>query len=84
MDTAISFQNVNLRVKWPNDIYYGSSIKLGGVIVKSTMLHDVCIASIGESAVVVHLDSHSWNITSSAYSIEMFDIFVSHLPTFSL
>ena len=45
--TIAGLQDVNLTVKWPNDIYFGSSTKLGGVIVKSTILHDICIASIG-------------------------------------
>ncbi|XP_076815831.1 biotin--protein ligase-like [Clavelina lepadiformis] len=40
-------ENVDLRVKWPNDIYFGTSIKLGGVMVKSTVIGDSCIASIG-------------------------------------
>nr|CAB3253290.1 biotin--protein ligase [Phallusia mammillata] len=40
-------QEVNIGVKWPNDIYFGSEIKLGGVVVKSTMFKNNCIASIG-------------------------------------
>nr|XP_018669443.2 biotin--protein ligase isoform X2 [Ciona intestinalis] len=40
-------QDVELRIKWPNDIYYGKHVKLGGVVVQSTMLNNMCYASIG-------------------------------------
>nr|XP_002732728.1 PREDICTED: biotin--protein ligase-like [Saccoglossus kowalevskii] len=30
------YEGIDLRLKWPNDIYYGSEMKLGGVIVNST------------------------------------------------
>lgn len=39
--------SIDLRVKWPNDIYYGTDVKIGGVIVKSTIFRDQCIATIG-------------------------------------
>uniref|UniRef100_A0A3Q4GH33 Holocarboxylase synthetase (biotin-(proprionyl-CoA-carboxylase (ATP-hydrolysing)) ligase) n=1 Tax=Neolamprologus brichardi TaxID=32507 RepID=A0A3Q4GH33_NEOBR len=32
------YQDIDLRVKWPNDIYYGNRMKLGGVLVTSTVL----------------------------------------------
>ncbi|XP_038622281.1 biotin--protein ligase isoform X1 [Tachyglossus aculeatus] len=32
------YQDINLRMKWPNDIYYGDLLKLGGVLVNSTLL----------------------------------------------
>uniref|UniRef100_A0AAX7T2M5 BPL/LPL catalytic domain-containing protein n=1 Tax=Astatotilapia calliptera TaxID=8154 RepID=A0AAX7T2M5_ASTCA len=32
------YQDIDLRVKWPNDIYYGNLMKLGGVLVTSTVL----------------------------------------------
>ncbi|XP_043848821.1 biotin--protein ligase isoform X2 [Dromiciops gliroides] len=32
------YQDINLRVKWPNDIYYSDQIKLGGVLVNSTLV----------------------------------------------
>uniref|UniRef100_H2ZC70 BPL/LPL catalytic domain-containing protein n=1 Tax=Ciona savignyi TaxID=51511 RepID=H2ZC70_CIOSA len=40
-------QDVDLTIKWPNDIYHGKQVKLGGVLVQSTMLHDVFYVSIG-------------------------------------
>uniref|UniRef100_A0A8D0G5G1 BPL/LPL catalytic domain-containing protein n=1 Tax=Sphenodon punctatus TaxID=8508 RepID=A0A8D0G5G1_SPHPU len=31
------YQDIDLRVKWPNDIYYSDLMKLGGVLVNSTL-----------------------------------------------
>lgn len=31
-------QDIDLRVKWPNDIYYSNFMKLGGVLVTSTVI----------------------------------------------
>ncbi|GLG93230.1 Biotin--protein ligase [Gryllus bimaculatus] len=39
---------LNLRLKWPNDIYHGNSVKLGGLIVNCT---------IDKSTVVCNIDS---------------------------
>lgn len=36
--TLPGYQDINLRVKWPNDIYYSSLVKIGGVLVTSTVL----------------------------------------------
>ncbi|XP_013414151.1 biotin--protein ligase [Lingula anatina] len=41
------YQDICLRLKWPNDIYYNNVIKLGGVIVNSTIMHGVVHAVIG-------------------------------------
>ncbi|KAM4620668.1 biotin--protein ligase isoform 2-T2 [Polymixia lowei] len=32
------YQDIDLRVKWPNDIYYSNQMKLGGVLVTSTVM----------------------------------------------
>ncbi|ELU14557.1 hypothetical protein CAPTEDRAFT_134121, partial [Capitella teleta] len=32
------YENIDVRIKWPNDIYFGSSMKLGGVLVKSSLM----------------------------------------------
>ncbi|KAK7907074.1 hypothetical protein WMY93_015686 [Mugilogobius chulae] len=32
------YEDLDLRVKWPNDIYHSSGLKLGGVLVTSTVL----------------------------------------------
>lgn len=36
--TLPGYQDIDLRVKWPNDIYYSNVMKLGGVLVTSTVL----------------------------------------------
>ncbi|KAM6970067.1 biotin--protein ligase [Aplochiton taeniatus] len=36
--TLPGYQDIDLRVKWPNDIYYSSQMKLGGVLVNSTVM----------------------------------------------
>lgn len=41
------YQTVNIRLKWPNDIYYGSDVKLGGVLVSSTVNKDTITCYIG-------------------------------------
>ncbi|KAM3849674.1 biotin--protein ligase [Diretmus argenteus] len=32
------YQDIELRVKWPNDVYYSSLMKIGGVLVTSTVM----------------------------------------------
>nr|XP_057942159.1 biotin--protein ligase [Doryrhamphus excisus] len=36
--TIPGYQDIDLRVKWPNDIYYSNLVKLGGVLVTSTVM----------------------------------------------
>ncbi|XP_054873360.1 biotin--protein ligase isoform X3 [Amphiprion ocellaris] len=36
--TLPGYQDIDLRVKWPNDIYHGNLMKLGGVLVTSTVI----------------------------------------------
>ncbi|CAC5381441.1 HLCS [Mytilus coruscus] len=40
-------EDIDLRLKWPNDIYYSDKMKLGGVIVKSTTMNGNLHALIG-------------------------------------
>ncbi|XP_051973437.1 biotin--protein ligase [Xyrauchen texanus] len=35
--TLPGYQDIDLRLKWPNDIYYSNLMKLGGVLVNSTI-----------------------------------------------
>lgn len=37
-------------MKWPNDIYYGDVMKLGGVLVNSTLVGDTFYILVGEFA----------------------------------
>lgn len=45
--TLTGYQDIDLRLKWPNDIYYGNQMKLGGVIVKSTIIDGTIHAVLG-------------------------------------
>jgi len=38
---------LDVRLKWPNDIYYGNKTKLGGVIVESSILRSNMILNVG-------------------------------------
>ena len=37
------YENVDLRLKWPNDIYAGQQYKIGGVVV-----HTSCIGNLAQ------------------------------------
>lgn len=41
------YRDIDIRLKWPNDIYFGNKVKLGGVIAKSTVVRDDFIVTIG-------------------------------------
>ncbi|XP_073440757.1 biotin--protein ligase isoform X1 [Dendrobates tinctorius] len=36
--TLPGYEDIELKVKWPNDIYYSNLMKLGGVLVNSTLM----------------------------------------------
>ncbi|TSK16182.1 Biotin--protein ligase [Bagarius yarrelli] len=36
--TLPGYEDIDLRLKWPNDIYYANLMKLGGVLVTSTVM----------------------------------------------
>uniref|UniRef100_A0A8C8BGR4 Holocarboxylase synthetase n=1 Tax=Otus sunia TaxID=257818 RepID=A0A8C8BGR4_9STRI len=41
------YEGIDLRVKWPNDIYYSDLMKLGGVLVTSTLIETTFHVLIG-------------------------------------
>lgn len=41
-------QEVDLRIKWPNDIYAGGNIKIGGLIIETYVMSDLNICDVGE------------------------------------
>ncbi|KAM7180574.1 biotin--protein ligase isoform 2-T3 [Macrochelys suwanniensis] len=41
------YKDIDLRLKWPNDIYYSDLMKLGGVLVNSTLMGDTFHILIG-------------------------------------
>uniref|UniRef100_A0A158Q7P7 BPL/LPL catalytic domain-containing protein n=1 Tax=Elaeophora elaphi TaxID=1147741 RepID=A0A158Q7P7_9BILA len=40
-------ENFPLKIKWPNDLYYGRTCKMGGLIVNATTINDKTICTIG-------------------------------------
>eukprot|EP00092_Neocalanus_flemingeri_P046261 GFUD01052024.1.p1 GENE.GFUD01052024.1~~GFUD01052024.1.p1 ORF type:complete len:390 (-),score=113.03 GFUD01052024.1:49-1050(-) len=45
--SRVEYRDIDIRLKWPNDVYYGSVVKLGGVIAKATVVRDDFIVTIG-------------------------------------
>ncbi|KAL5009959.1 hypothetical protein ScPMuIL_012264 [Solemya velum] len=45
--TIPGYEDMELKLKWPNDIYYTNEMKLGGVIVQSTVIGGRMHALIG-------------------------------------
>lgn len=41
------YEEIELRLKWPNDIYVGNKIKIGGIIVNTQIVSDLNICNIG-------------------------------------
>ncbi|XP_043280119.1 biotin--protein ligase isoform X2 [Venturia canescens] len=41
------YENIDLRLKWPNDFYAGSETKIGGLIVSTIMESSIAICNIG-------------------------------------
>jgi len=41
------YEDINVRLKWPNDIYFGHKVKIGGVIVTSSAMGGILSAVIG-------------------------------------
>lgn len=62
-----AFQNVDLRLKWPNDIYYSDKMKLGGVVVKSSLMGGACDAIIGKFPQRARYRS-LWSLVSNCWS----------------
>ena len=41
------FKNIDVRIKWPNDIYYGKDKKIGGILVNSSIQGRSAYAVVG-------------------------------------
>jgi biotin--protein ligase len=41
------YKHLPLKIKWPNDIFYNNQFKLGGVLVKSSLLGSLIQIKIG-------------------------------------
>ncbi|XP_032828547.1 biotin--protein ligase [Petromyzon marinus] len=62
--SAPGYEDIDLRVKWPNDIYYGSEFKVGGVLVNSTLIGDTFQVLIG-CGVNVSNDRPTWCVNAA-------------------
>ncbi|TRY60840.1 hypothetical protein DNTS_026780 [Danionella cerebrum] len=45
--TLSGYQDVDLRLKWPNDIYYKDQVKIGGVLLRSSLMGSTYTVMIG-------------------------------------
>lgn len=43
----VSFQYLNVGIKWPNDLYASGNIKIGGLIVKSILQGKSAVVNVG-------------------------------------
>lgn len=43
----LSFQNIDIRLKWPNDIYADGSRKIGGLLVTTTINAKEAVCNVG-------------------------------------
>ncbi|XP_069021114.1 biotin--protein ligase [Embiotoca jacksoni] len=66
--TLPGYQDIDLRVKWPNDIYYSNLMKLGGVLVTSTVMGSTFYLLIG----------CGFNVTNSNPTICINDLIRQH------
>ncbi|KAM4546012.1 biotin--protein ligase isoform 2-T2 [Odontesthes bonariensis] len=66
--TLPGYQDIDLRVKWPNDIYYSDLMKLGGVLVTSTLLGSTFHLHIG----------CGFNVTNSNPTVCINDLILQH------
>ncbi|XP_053561917.1 biotin--protein ligase [Bombina bombina] len=62
------YEDIDLRVKWPNDIYYSDLMKLGGVLVNSTLMGNTFNILIG----------CGFNVSNSNPTICINDLIMEH------
>ncbi|ESO02413.1 hypothetical protein HELRODRAFT_65278 [Helobdella robusta] len=41
------YEDIDLRIKWPNDIYFAEKLKLGGILIRSTIMQDLIHINLG-------------------------------------
>ena len=61
------YQTVSVGIKWPNDIYVGDKIKIGGLIVNSSFSNGVFNAIIGMTFLIIKF-LHISHYTSLMFS----------------
>ncbi|CAN2387560.1 Holocarboxylase synthetase (biotin-(proprionyl-CoA-carboxylase (ATP-hydrolysing)) ligase) [Pristimantis euphronides] len=70
--TLPGYEDIELKVKWPNDIYYSNLIKLGGVLVNSTLMGKTFHLLIG----------CGFNVSNSNPTICINDLIYKHNKTY--
>ncbi|XP_048351646.1 biotin--protein ligase isoform X2 [Sphaerodactylus townsendi] len=65
------YQDIDLRLKWPNDIYYSDLMKLGGVLINSTLTGTTFHILIG----------CGFNVSNSNPTICINDLIMEHNKT---
>ncbi|XP_056415587.1 biotin--protein ligase isoform X2 [Hyla sarda] len=66
--TLPGYEDIELKVKWPNDIYYSNLMKIGGVLVNSTLMGNMFHILIG----------CGFNVTNSDPTICINDLIYEH------
>ncbi|KAE8621482.1 hypothetical protein XENTR_v10004847 [Xenopus tropicalis] len=66
------YEDIDLRVKWPNDIYYGDLMKIGGVLVNSTLMGNTFHILIG----------CGFNVSNSNPTVCINDLIAQHNKTY--
>ncbi|KAM3961203.1 LOW QUALITY PROTEIN: holocarboxylase synthetase-like protein [Aphomia sociella] len=63
-----AYEHLDIRIKWPNDIYYGREVKIGGTITTANCIGDDVIINIGTGV----------NISNSIPTTCVNDIILEH------
>ncbi|KAJ8709211.1 hypothetical protein PYW07_009037 [Mythimna separata] len=66
-----AYEHLDIRIKWPNDIYFGRDVKIGGTITTANCLGDEVYVNIGTGV----------NISNSVPTICLNDIITEHNKT---
>ncbi|XP_072933352.1 biotin--protein ligase [Epargyreus clarus] len=63
-----AYEHLDIRIKWPNDVYYGREVKIGGTIAKANCIGDDVIVEVGTGV----------NISNSVPTTCINDIIAEH------
>lgn len=63
-----AYEHLDIRIKWPNDIYYGRDVKIGGTITTANCIGDEVYVNIGTGV----------NISNSVPTTCLNDIIAEH------
>ncbi|XP_003371154.1 putative biotin--protein ligase [Trichinella spiralis] len=68
------YENTDLRIKWPNDVYTSDGVKLGGIIVNSFSIH---------SQMTFHLGC-GLNVSNQHPTVSLNELIQSNMPRLSI